>query len=67
MTANSGFATTGALTYSYVSDVRLLTISSGFPTTFFNEVNFSVAGVTNPRYAVQTDHFPIISYEVIGG
>jgi len=47
-TAVSGFSSTGALTCSYISSVRLLTLSSGFPTDDFTEIQFDVMGVTNP-------------------
>ena len=44
----SGFATgTTDIGCEYVSEIRLLTITNGFPTTF-TEIVFDVAGVTNP-------------------
>ena len=62
-TAVSGFATTGLLDCTYVPSVRLLSITTGFPTIFNpTEVVFIVSGVTNPKYATQSAVFTVDSY-----
>ena len=70
-TAVSGFSTKSAtpipLTCTYISSVRLLTLSSGFPTDNFTEIIFNVNGVTNPKYAIATDYFTVDSYTISGG
>lgn len=63
--ATSGFSTTGALTCDYLSSVRLLEITDGFPTTF-TEISFTVEGVTNPSFAGETEEFELTAYEKIG-
>ena len=67
-TTTSGFnlAAGMALPCSYVPSVRLLTISSAFPTTF-TEIQFDVKGVTNPKYAATTQSFTVDSYVTSGG
>jgi hypothetical protein len=64
----SGFSVpAGAdLDCEYLSSVRLLTITQGFPTTF-TEVQFSVSGVTNPPYANETNYFKVESFYQSGG
>lgn len=47
--------------------MRLLTLSSGFPTDNFTEIIFNVNGVTNPKYAIATDYFSVDSYSLSGG
>ena len=70
-TAVSGFTSSGSLTCSYNSQVRILTISSGFPAppvgTITTEVVFTVSGITNPPYAATTDTFTVSSYRIDGG
>ena len=55
----------GEIACSYVPDVRILTITDCFPTTF-TEISFTVAGVTNPAYAAMTKHFTVNSYRTSG-
>ena len=63
----SGFATgTTDIDCEYVSEVRLLTINGGFPTTF-TEIVFTVAGVTNPAQAATTESFTISSEFITSG
>ena len=50
---------------SYVPDVRILTITDCFPTTF-TEISFTVSGVTNPAFAAMTNHFTVNSYRKSG-
>lgn len=70
-TAISGFTSTGSINCSYNPTVRILTISSGFPAppagTIATEMKFSVAGITNPRYAATTGSFTINSYKLNNG
>lgn len=58
----------GALVCEYKSSVRLLTITGGFPSIATpTEIEFSVAGITNPKYAATTGVFTVDSYVKSGG
>ena len=61
----SGLAEPDDLSCSYVPDVRILTITNCFPTTF-TEMSFTVSGVENPPYAAITQHFTVNSYRKSG-
>ena len=60
-----GLADNDNIQCTYVPDVRILTISGCFPTTF-TEIAFTVSGITNPSYAAMTNHFTVNSYRRSG-
>ena len=64
-TGVSGLENPDNIRCSYVPDVRILTITDCFPTTF-TEIGFTVSGVTNPSFAAMTNHFTVNSYRKSG-
>ena len=64
-TGVSGLANPEDLYCAYAPAVRILTIDACFPTTF-TEISFTVSGVTNPSFAVMTNHFTVNSYRKSG-
>ena len=61
----SGLENKDNIECTYVPDVRILTISGCFPTTF-TEIAFTVSGITNPSFAAMTNHFTVNSYRRSG-
>ena len=58
----------GDIFCDYKSSVRLLTIEGGFPSIATpTEIEFTVAGITNPNYAATTNFFSVDSYVKSGG
>lgn len=56
---------TGPLTCTYIPNVRLLTITTGFPSTF-TEMSIKVSGVKNPPFAKTTGIFSVESFQKNG-
>ena len=52
---------TGPLACTYIPSVRLLTITTGFPSTF-TEMSIKVGGVRNPAFAKTTGIFSVESF-----